>query len=64
MLVILTQRLCEFETDEYSFEKWMDKDYLPTRDCMEICKERGKLAGEALLINKIGDGMQAIRLYN
>ena len=31
---------------------------------MEVCRERNKTAGEALLMNKIGDGMQAIRLYN
>jgi hypothetical protein len=60
----LTQRLCEFETDDASFEKWIDKDYLPTRECMEVCRERSKTAGEAILMNKIGDGMQAIRLYN
>jgi hypothetical protein len=67
MLVILTQRLCEFETDDNSFERWMDKDYLPTEDCMKVCRERGKTAGEALLTNKLKpepDGLASIRLYN
>lgn len=41
----MTHRLCEFETDDALFEKWIDKDYLPTRECMEVCRERSKTAG-------------------
>lgn len=41
----MTHRLCEFETDDALFEKWIDKDYLPIRECMEVCRERSKTAG-------------------
>ena len=64
LLVILVSRLCEFETEEAAVEKWIEKDYIPARECMEVCRDKNKISGQALLMDKIGDGMQSIRLYN
>ena len=56
--------MCELENDDVVLEQWLDKDYFPARECMEVCKEKNKIAAEALFMNNIGDGMQSIRLYN
>jgi len=57
----LTTRLCEHEPE--NVEKWVEREYFPPRECMEICRSKGMIAAEAFLINKVGDGMQALRLY-
>lgn len=31
---------------------------------MQVCKDKNKTAAEAMLMTKLGDGMQAIRLFN
>lgn len=64
LLVILTSRMCELETDDTILEQWLDKDYYPARECMQVCKDKNKTAAEAMLMTKLGDGMQAIRLFN
>jgi len=56
--------MCELETDDTILEQWLDKDYYPARECMQVCKDKNKTAAEAMLMTKLGDGMQAIRLFN
>jgi hypothetical protein len=55
MLIIFTRRLCEFE--ETSVVRWVSKEFFPWRQCMEICRGLKKYMAEAILMEKLGDGM-------
>jgi hypothetical protein len=62
MLIIFTRRL--FENAESSVAvSWVSKDYFPTRECLEICRFFENFMAEAVLMEKLGDGMQAIKIY-
>jgi hypothetical protein len=58
LIVIFTRRLCEFETD--SVDYWVDKDYFPARECIDVCREYKHALAEASLVEKLGDGKTAI----
>jgi len=60
-LQIFTRRLCEYEPD--NVEKWMEMDMFPTAECMEVCRQWRNYGGEALLMEKFGDGRKAISIY-
>jgi len=62
MLIIFTRRL--FENADSNFAvSWVSKDYFPTRECLEICRFFENFMAEAVLMEKLGDGMQAIKIY-
>ena len=44
-------------------EYWVSLDYFPTRKCMEVCRQWRNANGEALLMEKFGDGLKAINIY-
>ena len=59
--MIFTKRLCEFEPD--SVESWVNKDYFPAKECIEVCREMKNPLAEARLVEKMGDSKAAIELY-
>lgn len=62
MLIIFTRRL--FENAEASIAvSWVSKDYFPTRECLEIGRNFENFMAEAVLMEKLGDGIQAIKIY-
>lgn len=60
-LTVFTRRLCELEPE--SVEDWVSLEYFPTRKCMEICRQWRNFNGEALLMEKLGDGLKGISIY-
>lgn len=60
-LAIFTRRLCELEPE--SVERWMVYDFFPLQECLETCSLMRNYCGEALLMEKFGDGRKAIKIY-
>ena len=52
-LIIFTRRLCEYEPDQV--EDWVNRDYFPAVDCIEVCREMKNPLAEARLVEKMGD---------
>lgn len=61
LLVIFTRRLCEFDRD--NVDNWVQQEYFPAKECIEVCREMKNLLAEARLLEKLGDGKAAITLY-
>ena len=60
-LGIFTRRLCELKPIEVEY--WVQLEYFPTRKCMEVCRQWRNFNGEALLMERLGDGNKAIFIY-
>ena len=52
-LIIFTRRLCEYEPEQV--EDWVNRDYFPAVDCIEVCREMKNPLAEARLVEKMGD---------
>ena len=58
LLLIFTRRLCEFEPD--NVEYWVQQDYFPIQECIQISRVMKNCMAEARLVEKLGDGTTAI----
>lgn len=53
LLIIFTRGLCEFESD--CVENWVNRDYFPAKDCIDVCRQMKNPLAEARLVEKMGD---------
>jgi hypothetical protein len=60
-LVRFTRLLCEYQKNKV--EQWVKKDYFPITECLEVCKAMKHERGEAALIKRDGQLLNAIKLY-
>lgn len=58
LLIIFTRRLCEFDKD--NVDNWVQQEYFPAKECIEVVREKKNLLAEAKLLEKLGDGKAAI----
>ena len=60
-LVLFTRLLCEFQKGQV--EQWVKKDYFPVTECLEVCRTMRNDRGEAVLVKRDGQYLQAIKIY-
>ncbi len=44
-------------------EYWVQQDYFPAKECIQISREMKNYMAEARLVEKLGDGSAAIQIY-
>jgi len=60
-LILFTRLLCEYDKKEVEY--WVNKDYFPVNECLEVCRNMGHSAGEAALVLRSGNYLEAIKIY-
>ena len=61
LLVMFTRHMCDYDREQVEF--WVEKDYFPTKQCIEICRDKKNLSAEAKLLEKMNDCKAAIQIY-
>jgi len=58
LLVLFTRHMCEYDSDQVEF--WVQQDYFPSKQCIEVCRDKKNLLAEAKLLEKMNDCKSAI----
>jgi len=60
-LVLLVRLLCRYGKNEVV--TYVNKEYFPVNECLEVVREEQCLAPEAVLMQRSGDHLQALKVY-